>query len=178
MSTAVTPQQEDRVEQGRNTGEFVLALLLLALGVYLLVDARTISVPGSTNTIGPRFFPYLVGGLVVLTALGLAARVWRGDRGPADESEDVDPTAGTSWRAVAVISVAFGVHALLINVIGWPLAVTLMFIAVSWALGATSLVRAALAGGITSVVAWVLFVKALNVALPGGTLLELATSWF
>ncbi|MPR00419.1 tripartite tricarboxylate transporter TctB family protein [Modestobacter sp. I12A-02628] len=177
MSTAVGREQDQQQEQGRDVGELVLAGLLLALGVYLLVDAGSIAVPGSTNTIGPRFFPYLVGGLIVLTAGALAVRVLRGDRGPADESEDVDPTAGTSWRAVGIVAAAFLLHALLINVIGWPLAVTLMFGAVSWALGAPGLVRPVLIGGITSVLAWIVFVKALNVALPGGTLLEAATSW-
>ncbi|RBY83020.1 tripartite tricarboxylate transporter TctB family protein [Geodermatophilus sp. TF02-6] len=163
--------------RGRNTGELVMTVALGALGVYLVLDAGTIAVPGSANTVGPRFFPYLVGGLVIATALALGYRVFRGDRGPADESEDVDPTAGTSWRAVGVIAVAFLAHALLINVVGWPLAVTLMFGTVAWALGARGIVRPLLAGGITSIVVWVVFVKALNVALPGGTLLEWATSW-
>ena len=33
------------------------------------------------------------------------------------------------------------------------------------------------AGGLTSVVIWLLFVKALGVVLPGGVLLERATAW-
>jgi putative tricarboxylic transport membrane protein len=173
-ATAAPPGQRPA---GRTTGELVMAVLLAALGVYLVLDAANIAVPGSANTVGPRFFPYLVGGLVIATALGLGVRVWRGDRGPADESEDVDPDAGTSWRAVGIIAVAFLAHALLINVIGWPLAVTLMFGVVAWSLGARGIVRPLLAGGITSVVVWIVFVKALNVALPGGTLLELATDW-
>jgi putative tricarboxylic transport membrane protein len=163
---------------GRDNGELAMAVLLALLGVYLLVDAGSITIPGSSNTVGPRFFPYAVGALTVLTGAGLAFRVLRGDRGPADESEDVDPEAGTSWRAVGVIAVAFLAHALLINVIGWPLAVTLMFAAVAWSLGAVGIVRPLLAGGITSVVVWIVFVKGLNVALPGGTVLEFLTDWF
>jgi putative tricarboxylic transport membrane protein len=31
---------------------------------------------------------------------------------------------------------------------------------------------------VASVVVWILFVKALNVALPGGTVLEFSTNWF
>lgn len=34
-----------------------------------------------------------------------------------------------------------------------------------------------MAGGIVSVVVWLVFVKALGVLLPGGILLELATGW-
>jgi putative tricarboxylic transport membrane protein len=155
-----------------------MAALLGALGLYLILDAASIAVPDSTNAIGPRFFPYLVGGLVVATALALGLRVFRGDRVAGDESEDVDLDAPTSWRALGIVALAFFVHALLINVIGWPLAVTLMFGVVAWSLGARGIVRPLLAGGVTSVVVWIVFVKALDVALPGGTLLEFATSWF
>jgi putative tricarboxylic transport membrane protein len=180
VSTAVTPPgtSESTGRTGRNTGELVMAVLLAALGVYLLIDAGAIAVPGSSNTVGPRFFPYAVGALTLVTGVGLAFRVLRGDRGPADDSEDVDPDAPTDWRAVAVIAVAFGAHALLINVIGWPLAVALMFAAVSWALGAVGVVRPFLIGLALGCVAWIVFVKALNVALPGGTVLEFLTGWF
>ena len=158
-------------------GELVLSVLLVVLGAYLVLDARGIVVPGSSNTVGPRFFPYLVGGATILVGAVLAIRILRGDRGPEEQGEDIDPDAPTSWRAVALIAVAFLVHALLINVVGWPLAVTSMFGVVAWALGARGIVRPLIAGGITSVVIWMLFVKALGVVLPGGILLELATEW-
>ena len=177
MSTAATPPDQAHGQAGRNTGELVMAVLLAALGVYLLIDAGAIAVPGSSNTVGPRFFPYAVGALTLVTGVGLGFRVLRGDRGPADDSEDVDPDAPTDWRAVAVIAVAFAAHALLINVIGWPLAVALMFAAVSWALGAVGVVRPFLIGLTLGCVAWIVFVKALNVALPGGTVLEFLTGW-
>ncbi|MBB3085609.1 tripartite tricarboxylate transporter TctB family protein [Geodermatophilus sabuli] len=177
-SPATGPPETAAARAGRNNGELALTVLLGVLGVYLVVDAGSIAVPGSASNVGPRFFPYLVGGLIIVTAVALGVRVFLGDRGPADESEDVDLTAGTDWRAVGIIAAAFLAHALLINVIGWPLAVTLMFGTIAWALGARGIVRPLLAGGITSVVVWIVFVKALNVALPGGTFLELATSWF
>jgi putative tricarboxylic transport membrane protein len=178
MSTVEERPPDGAPVEGRSNGELAMTVLLGVLGLYLVVDAGNIAIPGSTNTIGPRFFPYLVGGLVIATALGLGFRILRGDRGPADESEDVDPTAGTSWQQVGIVAVAFLAHALLINVVGWPLAVTLMFATIAWALGARGIVRPLIAGGVTSVVVWIVFVKALNVALPGGTVLEWATSWF
>jgi putative tricarboxylic transport membrane protein len=170
-------QPADRTP-GRNTGEAVMSFLLAAVGVYLIVEAGAIAVPGSANTIGPRFFPYLVGGLTVLTGVALGIRTLRGDRGPADDSEDVDLDAPTDWRAVAVIAVAFLAQALLINVVGWPLAVALMFAAVAWALGAVGVVRPFLIGLLAGCIVWIVFVKALNVALPGGVVLEYLTSWF
>ena len=159
-------------------GELALTALLLIIGLYLIIGGSRITIPGSTNTVGPRFFPYLIGGFTVVVAVLLGVRILRGDRGPEDGGEDIDPDAPTSWRAVGIISVAFLAQALLINVVGWPLAVTSMFGVVAWSLGARGIIRPLVAGGIVSVVIWLLFVKALGVTLPGGILLELATNWF
>jgi putative tricarboxylic transport membrane protein len=161
----------------RRWGEVAMTGLLLVIGLYLIIGATGIAIPGSANTIGPRFFPYLVGGATVVVAVLLGLRILRGDSGPEDDSEDIDPHAPTSWRAVGIISLAFLAHALLINVVGWPLAVTSMFGVVAWSLGARGIIRPLLAGAITSVIIWLLFVKALGVLLPGGILLELATEW-
>jgi putative tricarboxylic transport membrane protein len=168
---------EDAPRRPHNNGELALSTLLLLLGVYLVIGATGITIPGSSNTVGPRFFPYLVGAATIAVGAVLAIRVLRGDQGPEEGGEDVDPDAKTSWRAVAIIVLAFLVHALLINVIGWPLSVTLMFGVVAWSLGSRGIIRPLIAGGIVSVVVWLVFVKALGVTLPGGILLELATGW-
>ena len=164
-------------EPKRNWGELALSIVLLLIGIYVVIEAGNITIPGSANTVGPRFFPYLVGAATILVGGILTIRIALGDRGPEEEGEDIDPHAPTSWRAVGIISVAFLAHALLINVIGWPLAVTLMFGVVAWALGARGIIRPLLAGAITSVIIWLIFVKGLGVLLPGGILLELVTEW-
>ena len=174
---AVEPDPDGPVRR-RNWGELALSVVLIVLGLYLVIDGSTITVPGSSNTVGPRFFPYLVGGATVVVGAVLIVRIIRGDQGPAEEGEDIDPDATPSWRAVGIITLAFLGHALLINVIGWPLSVTMMFGVVAWSLGARGIIRPLLAGGIASVIIWIIFVKALGVVLPGGILLELATSWF
>lgn len=167
--------ETDPEQPRRELAELGLVGLLLLIGVAMLINTGSIAIPGSSNTIEPRFFPYVVGGLIVAVAVVLGLAIWRGDKAPAEESEDVDATGGTSWVAVGLIAVAFAAHALLINVVGWPLAVTVMFALVAKALGASGWVRPLLAGGVTSVVVWLVFVKLLNVALPGGILLELVT---
>jgi putative tricarboxylic transport membrane protein len=176
-SGRIDPDAAEPPPRVRRWGEVAMTALLLVIGIYLIIGATGISVPGSANTVGPRFFPYLVGAATVVVAVLLGLRILRGDQGPEEDSEDIDPNATTSWRAVGIISVAFLAHALLINVVGWPLAVTSMFGVVAWSLGARGILRPLLAGAITSVVIWLLFVKALGVLLPGGILLELATSW-
>ncbi|HEU5484899.1 MAG TPA: tripartite tricarboxylate transporter TctB family protein [Microlunatus sp.] len=173
-----TDDRTDRAgPQQRNWGELAMTVLLLLVGLYLIIGAGQITIPGSANTVGPRFFPYVVGVATVVIAVALGIGILRGDTGPAEEGEDIDPDAPTSWRAVLIISVAFLGQALLINVIGWPLSVTAMFGIVAWALGARGIIRPLLIGGLVSVIIWLIFVKALGVLLPGGVLLELATNW-
>jgi putative tricarboxylic transport membrane protein len=171
------PDDDAPLPLRKHWGELALTALLLIIGLYLIIDGSRITIPGSTNTVGPRFFPYLIGGFTLVVAVILGIRILRGDRGPEDGGEDIDPDAPTSWRAVGIISLAFLAQALLINVVGWPLAVTSMFGVVAWSLGARGIIRPLLAGGIVSVIIWLLFVKALGVTLPGGILLELATNW-
>lgn len=157
----------------RPIGELGMAALLALLGVVVLVGAGGITQPGSSNTIGPRFFPYLVGGALVAIAIALVITVWKGELVDPEGGEDIDPTQPMDWKAIGVVVVAFAAHALLINVVGWPLAVTLMFAGVVKALGSKGWIAPLAAGGATSVIVWIIFVKALNVALPGGVLLEM-----
>lgn len=179
MSTQQPQPRDERVVEPvvapdrKAVGELGMAGLLALLGIVVLVGAGSITQPGSSNTIGPRFFPYLVGGVLVLVAVLLAIAVLRGDSAEPDGGEDVDPTRRMDWRAIGLIVVAFTAHALLINVVGWPLAVTVMFAGVVKALGAKGWIAPIAAGGITSVVVWIVFVKGLGVALPGGILLEM-----
>ena len=173
-----SPPTADRPEPAiapdrRPVGELGMAGLLAVLGVVVLIGAGGITQPGSSNTIGPRFFPYLVGAVLVAVAIALAVVVWRGEMVEPEVGEDVDPTQRMDWRAIGVVVVAFAAHALLINFVGWPLAVTLMFAGVVKALGAKGWITPLAAGGVTSVIVWIIFVKALNVALPGGVLLEM-----
>lgn len=171
-TAAVVPLVAPVVDRGlrARAGELLLVAGVAALGVFVLVDATTIRIPGSVNTIGPRFFPYLVGGLLVATAIALGVQIVRGRVAPPEDSEDVDTHAGTDWRTVALVTAGFGAHALLIEPIGWPLAVTLLFSVVALALGARRPVLTVAAGLAISIVAWLVFVLGLGVGLPGGPL--------
>jgi len=160
------PGEERRIA----VGELLLVAALGALGVFVLVGAGSIRVPGSTNTVGPRFFPYLVGALVVTVALALAVQVLRGRSAPPEQGEDVATGTSTDWRTVALVIAGFAAHALLIDVIGWPLAAAALFVVVALALGARRPVRTVASGLVLAVVVWLVFVLALRVALPGGPL--------
>ncbi|MGO2740724.1 MAG: tripartite tricarboxylate transporter TctB family protein, partial [Cellulosimicrobium funkei] len=161
----------------RRPGELVVAGVTAALGVFVLLDAGTIVVPGSSNTLGPRAFPYLVGALLLATGLVLLVAVWRGHGGQEEDSEDVDPDARTDWLTVGLLGAVLFVHVYAINLVGWPLAATLLFAGAAIVLGARPWWRAAVLGLVLALVIQVLFGGVLGLSLPPGPLLE-GVTWF
>ncbi|QUB98757.1 tripartite tricarboxylate transporter TctB family protein [Cellulosimicrobium cellulans] len=161
----------------RRPGELVVAGVTAALGVFVLLDAGTIVVPGSANTLGPRAFPYLVGALLLATGLVLLVAVWRGHGGQEEDSEDVDPDARTDWLTVGLLGAVLFVHVYAINLVGWPLAATLLFAGAAIVLGARPWWRAAVLGLVLALVIQVLFGGVLGLSLPPGPLLE-GVTWF
>jgi putative tricarboxylic transport membrane protein len=147
--------------------EVVVSLVVVALGVFTVVDAHRIDVPLSSNVVGPRVFPYAVG--LVLVAAGLAVLVGalRGRRAEPEAGEDVDTDAPTDWPTLAKVVIGFALHVLLVDTLGWALAGALLFAVVSWALGGNP-VKAVAAGLVLGFVVQAVFVTGLGVTLPAG----------
>ncbi|MFC8801199.1 tripartite tricarboxylate transporter TctB family protein [Promicromonospora sp. NPDC057138] len=171
-SPSDTPDPAPADPPRRRWGELVLAVATAALGIYVLVAAGSITVPGSTNTLGPRAFPYLVGGLLLAAGAALVVLVLSGRAGEEEGGEDVDPTVRTDWRTVALLAVTLVVHVFAINVIGWPFAAALLFAGSAVVLGARPWWRAALAGLVLGLAVQVIFGGLLGLSLPPGPLLE------
>ncbi|GAA1671263.1 tripartite tricarboxylate transporter TctB family protein [Nonomuraea maheshkhaliensis] len=150
--------------------ELGLAIVVLVLGVLVVVGTLDVSAAASQLGIGPRFFPMLVGGAMVLIGLFYVADVLRGGHGDPEESEDVDVEAPTDWRGVGLVSGIFLAFAALLNVLGWIIGASLLFFALSLALGTEHKSRAAVVAVVMGVTTYLLFVKGLGVTLPGGPL--------
>jgi putative tricarboxylic transport membrane protein len=166
------PATGDRRPGDRRPGELVLALTTLALGVFVLVQAGGITVPGSTNTLGPRAFPYLVGAMAAVVGAVLVVAVLRGRYGREEGGEDVDPDAKTDWTTVALLAAVLVVHVFTINILGWPFAAAILFGGAAVVLGARPWWRAVLAGLTLGLVIQVVFGGLLGLSLPPGPLLE------
>jgi putative tricarboxylic transport membrane protein len=151
--------------------ELGMAALVVAIGVVVLVGTTQIDEPIVDNVVGPRFFPYGVGALLVTAGVWLAVDVLRGGRGQPDVDENLDPSLPCDWRAVAVIVGAFLAHVLLVVPAGWPVAGAVLFAGVAVALGARLRVAAPVAVLLASVV-FAVFEYALGVPLPLGMLDE------
>ena len=147
--------------------DVVVAAGVILLGAATLFGATTITVPLSSNVVGPRVFPYAVGVALLLAGAFVLVDALRGRLGAPEEGEDVDSGASTDWLTLTKIALAFAVHIAVVDVVGWALAGALLFTLVAWSLGA-HIGKAAVAGVILGFTVQALFVTALGVTLPAG----------
>lgn len=150
--------------------ELGLAALLLAIGVFLLVETQRIAVPVNANAVGPRFFPTVVGAVLVVVSLWLAVDVLRGGRGEMEAAEDVDVSRSSDWRTLALLSAVFLGHAFLLEPLGFPVTAALLFFGVAAALGSRRWARDAAIAVVLAVLVFVVFARGLGVGLPAGVL--------
>lgn len=153
-------------------GELLFAGGVAALGVFSLVRAGAINEPLTAGSMGPRTLPYLVGGALLLAGLAVVIAVLRGDRGHAEEGEDVADVDHTDWVTVGLLVALLVVHIFLIVPAGWPVAATVLFAGSAVVLGARPWWRAVLVGLALALVLQVAFAGGLGVSLPAGPLFE------
>lgn len=155
-------------ERVRRVEEYVLGIGVTGLGVFVLTGTASIAVPGSANTMGPRAFPYLVGAMLVAAGVAVLVATARGRLGAAEEGEDVDAQARTDWLTVVKLVAFFLAHTVLVERIGWPLAIAVLFAGASWSLGARPWWRPVLIGVVMGLVLQVVFSAGLGLSLPAG----------
>lgn len=151
--------------------EFVFAGFALAIGIFVLIGANSIRATGAGVQVGPKVFPYLVSGILIVSAFMVLIDIWRGRLGPQEEAEDADSTAKTDWLTLAKLTAFVVAHLALINVIGWPLAAALLFGGVAWTLGAKKWWMGVLIGLGLGLTVQVVFGGLLGLSLPLGPLL-------
>jgi len=166
MSQAPETQQDDRPV---DRAQYVLAAALAVVGIYTLVDARGLSV-GFGDPIGPRVFPYVVGGAMIVLAVVLAIATARGDVAEGEEGEDIDLTTAIDWLTVGKLVGILVLNLLLVNVLGWAITGALLFAGCAWALGSRTLLRDLIVGAVLSVASWYFFYVGLGVPLTPGIL--------
>jgi putative tricarboxylic transport membrane protein len=159
-----TTTRVDRAELG-------VSLLLGAVGAAVIFDAARLDVPYSqSDPLGPRAFPFMIGGLLLVCAVALAVNVLRGGHGEAEEGEDIDLTAPTEWRVVLPLIGVFAANVLLVDVLGWVISGAVLFWGSAWALGSRHLVRDAVISLALSLATFYGFYVGLGILLPAGIL--------
>jgi len=139
----------------------VAGLLVATLGLAVGAEATTFDVLFRTDPVGPKVLPMLSAAVFVGSGLYLAARPGPGRAWPARPA---------LLRMVGAIA-AFGVYAALLAPLGFVMATTATVSALSILFGGPWK-KAVAAALVLSVVLWYLFVWALGLPLPLGTVWE------
>ncbi|MDQ0675575.1 MULTISPECIES: tripartite tricarboxylate transporter TctB family protein [Micrococcaceae] len=155
----------------KGRAELGVALLLGAAGVLVFVDANRLVTPYSqSDPVGPKTVPYVVAGLLLVTAVLLAINVMRGGQGEAEGGEDVDLTHPADWKTVLPLAGAFILNILLIDWAGWVISGTVLFWGCVLALGSRHYIRDGLISVAMSLLTFYGFYLGLGIALPAGLL--------
>jgi putative tricarboxylic transport membrane protein len=163
MSTTSTSVKKGRSELG-------VALLLLVLGAWAVVDALRLNQGQTRGPVDAKTIPLTVGALLVVTAVLLAIDVLRGGRGEQEAGEDVDLGHGSDWKTLGLLAASFVANILLIERLGWPISGAVLFFGTTFALGSRHLMRNAIISIVMSVGSWYLFYLGLDIKLPAGIL--------
>ena len=164
--TAPPPVQERQTPWG----ELAAALALAVVGVAMIIDTQSIRVLATANAVGPRFFPYVVGGAATLIGVWLAIAVFRGDRAASEESEDVDLNQKTDWKTLAMLAGTFVGYLLIITPVGYLLSTMLFFGGSAFALGARRPRSLILTTLLVPLATFLIFTRLLGIYLPNGVL--------
>jgi len=156
--------------------------ILVAFATYLLVGILTMRVPEGTTFPGPQFFPALIAaGLYTFAALLVIAAVRELRAAPAtaagraEAADEVDaPPAERAVRidvrSMAWVVIAFAVSALVLNVLGWLIAASLLFWCVARGFGSHKPLQTLAVGLTVSATAYIGFDMLLGLPLPSGIL--------
>jgi putative tricarboxylic transport membrane protein len=155
----------------RGRSELGVALLLLALGVFTIVEAvRLPPLATQRDPLGPGAVPVVVGALLVVISLLLARDVLAGGHGEAEAGEDIDLSHPSDWRTVLLLAAAFLSNIVLIERVGWPISGAVLFFGASYALGSRHIVRDIILSFVLSIGSYLILGQLLGVPLPGGVL--------
>lgn len=164
------PMQKSGTEDRRiDKPQFGLAALLAAIGIYTVYDASTLNV-GFGDPVGPRLFPYIIGGIMIGLSVILAFSTLKGDLPQAEEGENIDLTHAAEWTTVLKLVGVLVFTIATINVLGWAVSGAVLFAGCAWALGSRTLLRDILIGLVMSVGSWYGFYVGLDIPLTPGIL--------
>lgn len=155
MTTSTGPRASTRSDR-------IGAIVLLVLALLYGFEASRIAYSFSSDPLGPRVFPLALAGLLALLSLIYLMR----------------PSGAESWPRGRLLAASLAIPALvlaaalLLEPLGFAIAITVMVVGVGRIFGASW--RAALIGGVAQAALWfVIFRYLLDVYLPGGSLLGL-----
>ena len=143
-------------------GALAVAVGVVGLGLFLVLGARGIGSDAPYAGVGPREFPILVGGALVLAGSALLIRVFRGRAFPEPPRADYGVLV---WILSGLI-----LAVLLFQPLGFAPSAAIAFALTARGFGARQWGRSLVLGLALGFAVYLVFSRALGVSLPGGPL--------
>jgi hypothetical protein len=147
--------------------DIVVGCFLALLGLFILYAASNIRI-GVERALSPRFFPSVMGSLLLACGAGLALKAWR------FHGEDVKIHWPDRQGALAIlVCLAFlMLYIFLMKPLGLPISTFLYVTASIWFLKPEKWGVAVVSGLVLGVISYVVFIHFLQLSFPVGSLLE------
>jgi putative tricarboxylic transport membrane protein len=156
-----------------------VGLVLLAIGTGLLIGTFNVHTLPGQDSLGPRLFPALIGGGLLVIGLALLAQVWRGKGGaavPRDVPvETVDDLPPGHWPTLFWVIGGIAVGAAIYNFLGFILAAIAVFGLTARGFEGRFKLLHLVVAVILAVIVYVGFTRGLGLRLPAGSLFK---GWF
>jgi putative tricarboxylic transport membrane protein len=170
MTTTKEPDENPSIRT-IDKAQYIVCLVLVAVGAFLIYDALSLEAGfAKVDPVGPRLFPIVIGGILIVLAVVLAVAIPRGSVGEADAGEDVDPNTPGDWRTVGLLVGLFVAVIVLVEPLGWVITSTLLFAGAATILGNRHYVRNIVIGAVLALVSFYGFYSGLGIPLPAGIL--------
>ncbi len=146
-------------------GDIYAGCFIALLGAVVVYAASQIR-GDVEERLPPRTLPYAVGFMTLAGGLGLAVKSWR-FRGPAPE---IHWPGRDGFVRIAANFLLLALFVILIDVLGMPIATFLYISATIWYIDRKRTIGALVAGGVSALVVYYLFMKFLELPFPMGLL--------
>lgn len=153
-------------------GELVFTSFLFFVAVVILVDTSLLQEADVYAVVGPKTFPFVVGGLLLVLSSIQIVSVLRGHAGTPDGQEPGEETPKFAWKPLVMVAGAVLLHILILLPFGFLPAGIVLFWLVAVAMGEKRIWRAGAIAVAITVITYVGFVFGLQLPLPIGSVFE------
>jgi len=148
----------------KGRGGLIMPAILVAIAIYLSVGIAQMAVPDDRALFGPKIFPMITIGLLLVVALILTIDILRNPEQPTRIGEDLS----SNWRSVGIVVGTLVLFIALLETAGWIIAAAVLFTGVALGLGSTRYGLLIGVGFAISSSIQLIFVGLLGLSLPAG----------
>jgi putative tricarboxylic transport membrane protein len=151
----------------RAQGPALVGAGVAAFGLLVFYQTTQIPISPLYSKVGPTIFPYLVAGGLFFLGLGLIIQAWRGQWGETDAEQDDQPV---DRRALGWLALGLLLNVALIDVLGFVIASTILFVCTARAFGSLNWKRDLGIAVALALVAYLGFSRLLGISIGAGVL--------